>query len=102
MIKLSKTSKLDGIMSWSLNALDTCQGSKQADGSLVDACKGSYGRAMMDAIKAGLCLLGKQEHNDYYRNHIPSRYQVVQGTVGSYDFVMEERGQEWADLMENA
>ena len=42
MIKLSKTSKLDGIMSWSLNALDTCQGSKQADGSLVDACKGCY------------------------------------------------------------
>ena len=41
-IKLSKTSKLDGIMSWSLNALDTCQGSKQADGSLVDACKGCY------------------------------------------------------------
>ena len=42
MIKLSKTSKLDGIMSWSLNALDTCQGSKNKDGSLVDACKGCY------------------------------------------------------------
>ena len=42
MIKLSKTSKLDGIMSWSLNALDTCQGSKNRDGSLVDACKGCY------------------------------------------------------------
>ena len=42
MIKLSKTNKLDGIMSWSLNALDTCQGSKNKDGSLVDACKGCY------------------------------------------------------------
>jgi hypothetical protein len=42
MIKLSKTSKLDGIMSWSLEALETCPGSKQADGSLVDACKGCY------------------------------------------------------------
>ena len=42
MIKLSKTSKLDGIKSWSLQALDTCPGSKNADGSLVDACSGCY------------------------------------------------------------
>jgi len=42
MIKLSKTSKLDGIMSWSLQALDTCPASKNKDGSLVDACKGCY------------------------------------------------------------
>lgn len=42
MIKLSKTSKLDGIMSWSLQALETCPGSKNKDGSLVDACSGCY------------------------------------------------------------
>jgi hypothetical protein len=42
MIKLSKTSKLDGILSWSLQALDTCPASKNKDGSLVDACKGCY------------------------------------------------------------
>jgi hypothetical protein len=42
MIKLSKTSKLDGIMSWSLNALDTCQGSIGKDGNLVPACQGCY------------------------------------------------------------
>jgi hypothetical protein len=42
MIKLSKTSKLDGIMSWSLNALDTCQGSIGRDGNLVPACQGCY------------------------------------------------------------
>ena len=41
-IKLSKTSKLDGILSWSLQALDTCPASLNADGSLVDACKGCY------------------------------------------------------------
>jgi hypothetical protein len=41
-VKLSKTSKLDGIQSWSLNALETCQGSIGADGQLVDACKGCY------------------------------------------------------------
>jgi len=41
MIRLSKTSKLDGIRSWSLEALDTCPGSIE-NGELVDACKGCY------------------------------------------------------------
>jgi hypothetical protein len=42
MIKISKTSKLDGILSWSLQALDTCPGSIESPGVLVDACKGCY------------------------------------------------------------
>lgn len=42
MIKLSKTSKLDGIMSWSLQAIDTCPGSRADDGGLVPACQGCY------------------------------------------------------------
>jgi hypothetical protein len=42
MIRLSKTSKLDGILSWSLQALDTCPASKKNNGELVDACKGCY------------------------------------------------------------
>lgn len=42
MIKLSKTSKLDGILSWSLQALDTCPGSSDGKGGLVPACQGCY------------------------------------------------------------
>ena len=42
MLKISVTSKLDGIRSWSLQAIDTCPGSVAADGGLVDACKGCY------------------------------------------------------------
>lgn len=42
MLRLSKTSKLDGIKSWSLEALVTCPGSIKAGGELVDACKGCY------------------------------------------------------------
>lgn len=41
-LKLSVTTKLDGIKSWSLQALDTCPGSKNADGTLVPACSGCY------------------------------------------------------------
>lgn len=42
MNKLSKTSKLDNILSWSLQALETCPGSISAAGVLVDACSGCY------------------------------------------------------------
>lgn len=41
-IRISVTSKLDGIRSWSLQALDTCPGSLASPGVLVDACKGCY------------------------------------------------------------
>ena len=39
--KLSKTSKLDGILSWSLQALETCPASMD-NGVLVPACSGCY------------------------------------------------------------
>ncbi len=39
---LSKTSKLDGILSWSLQAIETCAGSVGPDGKLVPACSGCY------------------------------------------------------------
>ena len=39
---LSKTSKLDGIRSWSLQARETCPGSVNSAGELVDACAGCY------------------------------------------------------------
>lgn len=42
MLKISITSKLDGIRSWSLQAIDTCPGSIASPGVLVDACKGCY------------------------------------------------------------
>jgi len=41
-IRISVTSKLDGIRSWSLQALETCPGSVGSDGQLVAACSGCY------------------------------------------------------------
>ena len=40
-VSLSKTSKLDGIKSWSLQARTTCPGSVE-NGQLVPACQGCY------------------------------------------------------------
>ena len=42
-VKLSKTGKLDGVKSWSLQAVKTCPGSiDTATGGLVPACQGWY------------------------------------------------------------
>lgn len=54
-LRLSRTSKLDGILSWSLQALETCPGSIGADGALVPACSGCYattGNYVFDNVKA--------------------------------------------------
>jgi hypothetical protein len=67
----------------------------------VWSMQGSYGRTMMQAISDGWCLLGTQSFNDYYGNRIPSRTEVKAGTKGSPEFVLERRGQEWLEFLEN-
>lgn len=42
MIRISVTSKLDGVRSWSLQARETCPGSIGRNGQLVPACAGCY------------------------------------------------------------
>ena len=42
MIKISKVSKLDGIRSWSLPALESCPGRFNEKGNIVDACRICY------------------------------------------------------------
>jgi len=55
-VKLSKTSKLDNVRSWSLQAVETCPGSiDPATGGLVPACQGCYaigGNYRFDNVKA--------------------------------------------------
>jgi hypothetical protein len=63
--------------------------------------QGSYGRAMMNAIQGGHCMLGRHDTHDYYGNHIPSRDQVKDGTPGSKGYVVSTYGEEWASLIES-
>ena len=63
--------------------------------------QGSYGRAMMEAITAGRCILGKTSARDYYGNYIPSRDEVKEGTKGSITYVLECSGGDWLFEMEN-
>jgi hypothetical protein len=58
-IKLSKASKMP-CPSWSLQAIDTCPGSKGLDGNLVPVCAGCYatrGNYVFSSVKAS------REHN---------------------------------------
>ena len=61
--------------------------------------QGSMGRAMMGAMDAGRCMLGLKPTHDYWGNRIPSRDEVKAGTKGSYDFVVEHYGSDWANTM---
>lgn len=61
--------------------------------------QGSYGRAMMGAIEDGYCMLGKARARDYYGNVIPARDDVQEGSKGSYEYVANAMGAEYADLI---
>jgi len=78
---------------------EQCEAIQRAVNGGAWGLQGSYGRTMMDAIKAGRCLLGTKGFKDYYGNYVPSRTEVLAGTKGSYQFVCEQCGQEWADFM---
>lgn len=67
--------------------------------SLIDrgtwGLEGSMGRAMMQAIESGACMLGPEPARDYWGNRIPSRYEVQTGTKGSAAYcvtILKERG----------
>ena len=62
--------------------------------------QGSFGRGMMRAIDDGRCMLGLNPCRDYWGNRIPSRNEVQPSTRGSYEYVVEHSGEEWAAMME--
>jgi hypothetical protein len=62
--------------------------------------QGSAGRAAMDAIKGGYCMVGKAARKDYWGNTVPAREMLEAGSFGTYDFVAEHQGPEWADRMQ--
>lgn len=63
--------------------------------------QGHYGRTMMDALTDGYCMLGTQHTRDYWGNRIPSRDEVKQGTLGSFEYVARINGIEYAKRMES-
>jgi len=46
--------------------------------------EGSCGRAAMDLLESGACMLPKVVRLDYYGNRVPSRDMLQAGSKGSY------------------
>lgn len=53
------------------------------DGS-VWRMEGRAGRAAMEALRSGICMLPKQHFFDAYGNYVPSRDELVSGTKGTF------------------
>ena len=45
---------------------------------------GSTGREAMRCLTDGFCMLPKKAYTDYYGNKVPSRDELVAGTLGTY------------------
>jgi len=63
---------------------------------IVWRMEGSMGRAAMDAIHNGECLLGETGSIDYWGNIIPSRYEVMPGTPGSIEYYERMNQSRWS------
>lgn len=68
------------------------------DGSIW-RMEGSAGRQAMAAIENGACLCAHVGCRDYWGNYVPARSDLKPGTKGTYDYVVERSGKEWADDM---
>ncbi len=55
--------------------------------------EGHIGRQAMDALEAGVCVLGEVAREDYWGNRVPSRYEVVPGTLGSVAYAERMRAE---------
>ena len=61
--------------------------------------EGSIGRACMRAIEDGRAMFGTEAYRNYYGNFFPSRYDVMAGTKGSFDYVVDAMGMDHAQAM---
>jgi len=58
--------------------------------------EGHVGRTAMNLIEHGAIMLGHRGHRDYWGNYVPARTDVQEGTKGSYQFVVQHHGEEYA------
>jgi len=60
------------------------------DDGMAWKMEGSVGREAMRLIDIGACILGEEDHFDYWGNHVPSRTQVKAGTKGSIEYALAQ------------
>lgn len=58
--------------------------------------EGHVGRTAMELINRGAIMLGPIALRDYWGTVVPGRGDVQEGTKGSYQFVVQRHGEEYA------
>lgn len=99
MFNLTDVAKIEGEAETS-DAEYYCALQRAINSGSAWSLQGSYGRSMMAAIEDGACMLGQRDARDYYGNHIPSRDQIQEGSKGSRGYVVANRGEEWAVMLD--
>ncbi len=61
--------------------------------------EGAYGRAAMGGIEEGVLMLGRYGRTDYWGSRVPSRTQVKAGTKGSFAYVEQRQGRDYAKAL---
>lgn len=74
---------------------------RSINSGIVWQLEGSVGRGAKAAIDDGYVMLGRErvKVGGYLPGVVPGRHDVVPGTPGSYEWVVEQYGSEWADAL---
>lgn len=62
--------------------------------------QGSFGREVMRRMESGDIMLGQIARCDFWGNRIPSRDDVLAGTKGSRQLVVETHGEAYAKALD--
>lgn len=60
---------------------------------------GSVGRAAMDALRSGECVLPTVAHTDYWGNRVPSRDELDPGSMGTLAYANRLRAERGEPLL---
>jgi hypothetical protein len=55
--------------------------------------EGALGRAIVQALEDGTCVLGPRAHRDYHGNVVPARGDVETGAKGSIEYANRRRAE---------
>jgi hypothetical protein len=61
--------------------------------------EGALGRAVVEALEDGRCVLGTTAHRDYYGRVVPARGDVAPGEKGSLEYANRLRAERGAPLL---
>lgn len=72
---------------------------KMINSGLVWKLEGGFGIETTILLQEGKVMLGKKQTKDAYGNTIPSRNDLLKGSIGTKKFVEQKMGKKYADKL---